>query len=189
MKKIKDLIFSQKGKEKPIIRLYIVLIYTALILGTIFTFAYCLIETNRQNILHTDTVQKQLSWALLDPIITSDTVGIFMDANVSSSESNINLNKYKNGYEYKNYLIYDKIPQLASQLNDSEKAKNIKKVASILEQNIKNYSSGRLKVFSPSSAIIDGLLFVITLIIPLFIFFRTIVYYILLYIIFGKTKS
>lgn len=187
MKKIKTLLFPQKGKEKPVIRFYIVIVYTALISGIIFTFIYCLINTGRQNILHSNTVQEQLSWALLDSSITSETVQAFENSKISGSKRN--LSEFDNGYEYKNHLVYNEIPELASRAGNIEKTENVRKVADILEQNIENYSSARSEIFSPSSAIIDGLLFVIMLIIPLFIFFRAIIYRVLLYIVFGKAKS
>ena len=187
MKKIKSWLFPQKGKEKPAVRLYIVITYTALVLGIIFTFTQTFIDTARQNNLYANSVQEQLGWALLDSSITSDTVRAFQDSKISGSERD--LSKFSNGYEYKYHLIFTDIPNLASQAENQTQANNIRKVGDILEQNIENYRSARLEIFSPSSAIVDALLYVLVLIIPLFIFFRAVVYRIVLYVVFGKAKS
>jgi uncharacterized membrane protein (DUF106 family) len=187
MKKIKSWLFPQKGKEKPAVRFYIVITYTALVLGIIFSFAQTFIDTARQNNLYANTVQEQLGWALLDSSITSDTVRAFQDSKISGSERD--LSKFSDGYDYKYHLLFTDIPNLASQAENQTQANNIKKVGDILEQNIENYRSARLEIFSPSSAIVDGLLYILVLIIPLFIFFRAVVYRIVLYVVFGKTKS
>jgi hypothetical protein len=187
MKKIKSWLFPQKGKEKPSVRLYIVITYTALVVGIVFTFAQTFIDTARQNNLYANTVQKQLGWALLDSSITSDTVRAFQESKISGSDRD--LSEFSDGYDYKYHLLYTDIPNLASLAENQTQANNIRKVGDILEQNIKNYRSARLGIFSPSSAIVDSLLYVLVLIIPLFIFFRAVVYRIVLYIVFGKTKS
>lgn len=168
-------------------RLYIVIIYTALVLGIIFTFTQTFIDTARQNNLYSNTVQEQLGRALLDSSITSDTVRAFQDSKISGSKRD--LSKFSDGYDYKYHLLFTDIPNLVSQAENQVQANNIRKVGDILDQNIENYHSARLEIFSPSSAIIDGLLYVVALIIPLFIFFRAVVYRIVLYIVFGKAKS
>lgn len=111
----------------------------------------------------------------------------FQDSKISGSERD--LSKFSDGYDYKSHLLFTDIQNLASQAGNQAQANNIRKVGDILEQNIENYRSARLEIFSPSSAVIDGLLYVLVLIIPLFIFFRAVVYRIVLYIVFGKTKS
>lgn len=186
MKKIKSWLFPQEGKEKPAVRFYVVIIYTALVLGIIFTFTQTFIDTARQNNLYANKVQEQLGWALLDSSITSDTVRAFQDSKISGSERD--LSNFSDGYDYKYHLLFTDIPNLASQAETQAKANNIRKVGDILEQNIEDYLSARLEIFSPTSAIIDGLLYVLVLIIPLFIFFRAVVYRIVLYILFGKQK-
>jgi Na+-transporting NADH:ubiquinone oxidoreductase subunit NqrC len=188
MKKIKSWLFPQKGKEKSVVRFYIVFLYVALIFGIIFSFVYFLNQNANQNILRTDDVQYQLSWALLDSTITQNTVSVFVDAKISGSDADVDLSEYDNGYEYKYYLLYNEIPKLAAQADTVQEAANIRKVGDILEKNIEEYSAGRLEVFSPSSAIIEGLLMVLIIVIPLFIFFRAVVYRILLYIVFGNAK-
>lgn len=184
MKKIKNWLFPQKGKEKSTIRLYIVLTYTTLVLGIIFTFVQTFRDIAEQNNLYAKTVQKQLLWALLDSSITSETVRAFQDSKISGFERD--LSKFSDGYDYKNQLLLTEIPNLASQAENQAQAYNIRKVGDILEQNIEGYRSARLEIFSPTSAIVDGLLYVIAVFIPLFIFFRAVVYRIVLYIIFGK---
>jgi hypothetical protein len=187
MKKFLNIFFPQKGKEKPVIRLYVVLLYTGLILGTILSFAIFLINTGRQNVLDARVVQEQLSWALLDPAITSETVQAFYDSKIYDSERD--LSQFANGYEYKYHLLNTDIPKLTSNAESLEAAENIIKVRGILEKNIDDYISARAEIFSPSSALIDGLLFVIMPILPLFLFFRAIGYRVLLYIVFGNVKN
>jgi len=188
MKKIKNWLFPNKGKEKLIVRFYIVFLYCSLVFGIIFSFAHSLNQTAKQNILRAEDVQYQLSWALLDSSITQNTVSVFVDAKISGSDADIDLSKYDNGYEYKYHLLYNVISKLAAQADTSQEAENIRKVGDILEKNIKEYSAGRLKVFSPASAMIEGLLTVLIIVTPLFIFFRTVVYRVLLYIVFGNAK-
>ena len=186
-KKIKSWLFPQKGKEKSVFRCYLVLIYAAFIFGIIFIFYYTFTDFVRQNTLYADNVQEQLGWSLLDSSITSDTVSVFVDSKICGSQRD--LSEFSSGYAYKYYLLYTDIPNLASQAKNKTQAYNIRKVGDILEQNIEKYRLARLEVFSPSSIIIDSLLYIITLIIPLFIFLRAFVYRIILYIIFGKIKS
>mgnify|MGYP005614323487 CR=1 FL=1 len=186
MKKIKNWLFPQRGMESSVVRFYTVLVYAALIFGIIFTFAQTFINTARQNNLYANTVQDQLSWALLDSSITSDTVKVFHDSKISGLERN--LSKFSDGYDYKYHLLYTDIPNLALQADNQMQANNIRKVGDILEQNIGNYQLARLEIFSPTSAIVDSLLYIIIFVIPLFIFFRAVIFRVILYIVFGKTK-
>ena len=186
LKKVNNLIFSQKGKEKPIIRFYLVLLYTFLIGGIIFACLYSVFETEKWKQLNTYTVQRELSVVLLDPSITSETVKLFESSWISGLEKD--LSKYRSGYEYGLYLS-DDIWSLSYKMNDPERADNIMKVDELHKKSLEWIRSEKLKYFNFYYTIREIIFYIFCVIFPLFLFFRIALYYILLYIIFGNIKN
>lgn len=186
MKKIKKILFPQRGKENPLVRLFVVITYVGLILGSILIIYQSFEYIRIQNLLTAEDVDWQLSATLLDSSITQSTVQAFSNSGIHNPKRD--LSEFSNGYEYKNELIYNEIPKLASSVNGQD-AENIKRVGSILENNIKKYQEGRWENFNPFTIVDDILLEIIFIVLPIFIFFRAVVYKIVLYVIFGKNKA
>jgi len=82
--KIKKIFFPEKGKENIAIRLYIVIIYLLFILSILYSFFININNAFYQaKLLTVNDVDREFSWALLDPSINSNTVSIFVNENIS----------------------------------------------------------------------------------------------------------
>lgn len=184
MEKLSELLFPQRWKDKAIIRLYTVLIYIYLIFWIIFNFYTLINSTAKQGaLLLVNDVNRGLNFALLDSSINSETVKIIENSEIKSTD------KYLDGYEYYHQLLYNDIPDLSYiyyKEGNYDISENIELVNDTFENNVENYRKLRANNFTMMSAITDGVIYLFLLIIPIFIFFRSILYRILLYIIFGK---
>ncbi len=186
---IKNFLFPQKGKNKQVVRLYIVIIYIFLILGVLFSFYTNINSSFKQAYLLTvNDIDREFSLALLDPSITSDTVNVFVKARMSWSKRITKFNKYDTWYEYKLELINNIIPELAQE--NPHLSNNILKVKDITEKNIEKYRLARKEIhLNIYYIIMDIFIFIVLLIIPIFLFFRSIFYRVLLYIIYWENKK
>ena len=184
MKKLNKLLFPQKWEEKVTIRLYIVMIYVFLVFSIIFNFYSTINSTLKQwNLLLVTDVNRELNFTLLNSSISSQTVKIIENSKIKNSD------KYLDGYKYYNQLIYDDIPDLSYKYYKEGNyivSENIELLNDSFQKNIENYWKLRAENFTIMTAIIDSIVYLFLLIIPIFIFFRSIVYRIVLYIIYGK---
>lgn len=188
MKKVKTLLFPQKGKDKPIVRLYLVVVYIFFVSSILLSFYFNIKWAFYQaNLLTVNDVDREFSWALLDSSITSDIVSVFTNANISWSKRITKFDEYNTWYEYQFELINNIIPELAQE--NPHLSNNIYKVKDITEQNIEKYRLAREKIHFNIYYIIMDIFISILLLIPIFIFFRSIFYRVLLYIIYWSNKK